>query len=249
MPSAVTAMDSMAGPASTAGRRSSLASTPPNPDAAEPHRFGYIVEIDPRDPQSTPVKHTALGRFTHEGANVRVDDDGTVAVYIGDDERFEYLYKFVARRKYRRGNSAAARRHNLRLLTDGDLYVARFSGNQRPGNDNLGQGAWVPLTLNGKSEVPDMTHEEVLVFTRMAADRVKATPMDRCEDVEPNPRTGKVYVACTNNPDRGADGWPGPDGANPSAGNRNGHVIEITSGQSGERHILRLEPVLGLRRL
>ena len=195
--------------------------------AAEPHRFGYIVEIDPRDPQSTPLKHTALGRFNHEGANVRVDGDGTVAAYMGDDERFEYLYKFVARKKYRRGNSAAARRHNLQLLTDGDLYVARFSGTQRPGNDNLGQGAWVPLTLNGKSEVPGMTHEEVLVFTRLAADRVKATPMDRCEDVEPNPRTGKVYVACTNNPDRGADGWPGPDGPNPRGGNQNGHVIEI----------------------
>jgi uncharacterized protein len=196
--------------------------------AAEPHRFGYIVEIDPRDPQSTPLKHTALGRFDHEGANVRVDDDGTVAAYMGDDERFEYLYKFVARKKYRRGNSAAARRHNLRLLTDGDLYVARFSGTQRPENDNLGQGAWVPLTLNGKSQVPDMTHEEVLVFTRLAADRVQATPMDRCEDVEPNPRTGKVYVACTNNSDRGDDGWPGPDSANPRADNQNGHVIEIT---------------------
>jgi hypothetical protein len=113
------------------------------------------------------------------------------------------------------------------LVASGSLAAAAAC-NQRPGNDNLGQGAWGPLTLNGKSEVPDMTHEEVLVFTRLAADRVKATPMDRCEDVEPNPRTGKVYVACTNNPDRGADGWPGPDGANPRAGNRNGHVIEIT---------------------
>ena len=199
--------------------------------APEPHRFGYIVEIDPRDPGSIPNKHTALGRFKHEGAAVRVDVNGSVAAYMGDDEGFEYLYKFVARKKYSRSSSAAARRRNRRLLTDGDLYVARFSGSQRPGNANLGQGAWIPLTLDGKSAVPGMTHEEVLVFTRLAADRVKATPMDRCEDVKPNPRTGKVYVACTNNPDRGAAGEPGPDAANPRAINKNGHIIEIT-----ERH-------------
>ena len=196
--------------------------------AAEPHRFGYIIEIDPYDPTSTPRKHTALGRFKHEAANIRIDADGAVAAYMGDDERFEYLYKFVAKKKYRPGNSAAARRHNMRLLTEGDLYVARFSGSQRPGNDNLGQGAWIPLTLNGESAVPGMTHDEVLVFTRMAADRVKATPMDRCEDVQPSPQTGKVYVACTNNRDRGLDGEVGPDAANPRERNKNGHVIEIT---------------------
>ena len=197
--------------------------------ANEPHRFGYIVEIDPSDPSSTPRKHTAMGRFKHEGANVRVDRDGTVAAYMGDDERFDYLYKFVAKRKYRPGKSAAARRHNLTLLTEGDLYVARFSGEQRPDGDNLGRGAWVPLVLDGESTVPGMSVDEVLVFTREAADLVKATPMDRCEDVEPNPTTGKVYVACTNNTQRGVTaGKPGPDAANPRAGNKNGHVIELT---------------------
>ncbi len=197
--------------------------------ANEPHRFGYIVEIDPSDPSSTPRKHTAMGRFKHEGANVRVDRDGTVAAYMGDDERFDYLYKFVAKRKYRPGRSAAARRHNLTLLTEGDLYVARFSGEQRPDGDNLGRGAWIPLVLDGESTVPGMTVDEVLVFTREAADLVKATPMDRCEDVEPNPTTGKVYVACTNNTQRGvAAGKPVADAANPRTGNKNGHVIELT---------------------
>jgi secreted PhoX family phosphatase len=196
--------------------------------AAEPRRFGYIIEVDPYNPKSTPRKHTALGRFKHEGANIRVDEDGTVAAYMGDDERFEYLYKFVAREKYRPGNTRAARRHNLRLLTDGDLYVARFSGSQRPNNDNLGQGVWVPLTMNGESAVPGMSHAEVLVFTRMAADRMRATPMDRCEDVQPSPQTGKVYVACTNNRDRGVDGEPAPDAANPREQNKNGHIIELS---------------------
>ena len=92
----------------------------------EPHRFGYIVEIDPSDPTSTPRKHTAMGRFKHEGANVRVDANGTVVAYMGDDERFDYLYKFVARRKFTPGNSARARRRNLGLLEEGDLYVAKF---------------------------------------------------------------------------------------------------------------------------
>jgi uncharacterized protein len=196
--------------------------------AAEPHRFGYIIEIEPYDPKLTPRKHTALGRFKHEGANIRIDAEGTVAAYMGDDERFEYLYKFVAKEKYRPGNSPGARRHNLRLLTAGDLYVARFSGSQQPGNNNLGQGDWIPLTQNGESAVPGMSQDEVLIFTRMAADLVRATPMDRCEDVQPSPQTGKVYVACANNRDRGVDGEPGPDAANPRERNKNGHVIEIT---------------------
>lgn len=196
--------------------------------ANEPHRFGYIVEIDPTDPTSVPRKHTAMGRFKHEGANVRVDDDGTVVAYMGDDERFDYLYKFVAKRKYRPGRSVAARRHNKLLLTEGDLYVARFSGTQKPGNDNLGRGTWVPLTQNGQSVVPGMSTDEVLVFTRLAADIMKATPMDRCEDVEPSLKTGKVYVVCTNNTDRGKAGKPGPDAANPRPLNKDGHIIEIS---------------------
>jgi hypothetical protein len=200
-----------------------------NPEYAnEPHRFGYIVEVDPTDPTSVPRKHTAMGRFKHEGANVRVARDGTVTAYMGDDERFDYLYKFVSSRKFRPGGSAADRRHNLLLLTEGDLYVARFSGAMRPGNANLGQGAWIPLTLNGESAVPGFSHEEVLVFTRLAADVVKPTPMDRCEDVQPNPRGGKVYVACTNNDRRGTGTNPGPDAANPRRENKNGHIIEIT---------------------
>ncbi len=196
--------------------------------ANEPNRMGYIVEIDPYDPDSTPRKHTAMGRLKHEGANVRVDRDGTVVAYMGDDERFEYLYKFVAKRKYREGGSAAARRHNLEILTEGNLYVARFSGQQREDNGNLGTGEWVPLVFDGRSMVPGMSVAEVLVFTREAADAVKATPMDRCEDVQPHPTTGKVYVACTNNVQRGTDGKPVPDAPNPRKLNKDGHVIEIT---------------------
>jgi secreted PhoX family phosphatase len=176
-----------------------------------------------------------MGRLKHEGANVRVGDDGTVVAYMGDDERFDYLYKFVAKRKYRKGSSTTARRHNLQILTEGDLYVARFSGTQRPDGANLGRGVWLPLVLDGESTVPGMSVEEVLVFTREAADAVKATPMDRCEDVEPSPRTGKIYVACTNNTQRGTSGKPGADAANPrptsengGAVNKDGHVIEIT---------------------
>jgi secreted PhoX family phosphatase len=193
----------------------------------EPNRFGYIIEIDPHDPTSTPRKHTGMGRFKHEGANVRVDRNGTVVAYMGDDERFDYLYKFVAKRKYRPGRSAAARRHNMQILTSGDLYVARFSGTMRPDGANLGRGVWIPLILNGRSMVPGMTEAEVCVYTRLAADIVKATPMDRPEDVQPNLKNGKVYMACTNNTDRGKPDKPGPDAPNPRAPNKDGHVIEL----------------------
>ncbi len=94
----------------------------------EPNRFGWIVEIDPMDPHSTPVKHSAMGRLKHEGANVIVADSGHVVAYMGDDERFDYLYKFVSKERHRRGGSRRDRAHNLRLLSEGDLYVARFTG-------------------------------------------------------------------------------------------------------------------------
>lgn len=90
----------------------------------EVNRFGWIVEVDPSDPTSTPVKHTAMGRFKNEGATVRVAADGRVVAYMGDDERFDYIYKFVSAKRYRRGDT----RHNMTLLSEGDLYVAKFTG-------------------------------------------------------------------------------------------------------------------------
>ena len=83
------------------------------------------MEVDPFDPTSTPKKHSALGRFKHEGANVIVGRSGHVVAYMGDDERFDYLYKFVSKNKYRRRPN---RRHNMTLLSEGDLYVAKFTG-------------------------------------------------------------------------------------------------------------------------
>ncbi|WP_171059154.1 MULTISPECIES: PhoX family phosphatase [unclassified Arthrobacter] len=200
----------------------------------EAHRFGYIVELDPMDPTSTPVKHTAMGRFKHEGANVTIAPDGRVVAYMGDDERFDYLYKFVSRDKYVEGN----RNHNKTLLANGDLYVARFTGNSEAeinGTGNVpsdgafdGVGEWLPLTRNGASVIPGMSTEQVLVFTRLAADQAGATKMDRPEDVEPHPVTGKVYVACTNNSDRGRPGREAADEVNPRTQNRDGHIVEIT---------------------
>ncbi|EFL11992.1 twin-arginine translocation pathway signal protein [Streptomyces sp. AA4] len=202
----------------------------------EPNRFGWVVEIDPNDPNSTPVKHTALGRFKHEAANVKITADGRVAVYSGDDERFEYIYKFVSKGKYKKGNSALARRHNSALLDEGTLYVAKFSGNSPGEIDGSGKlpadgefdgtGEWIPLASGDKSFVDGFTAEEVYVFTRQAADRAGATKMDRPEDIEPNPVNGRIYAALTNNSDRGAAGKAAPDEANPRTRNKNGHILE-----------------------
>ena len=187
----------------------------------EVHRFGWIVEVDPDDPTSTPVKHTALGRFKHEGATIRLADDGRAVAYMGDDERFDYIYKFVSRERYRRGD----KRHNMQLLSEGDLYVARFTGDGVEDGEFDGSGVWLPLVVDGTSRVPGMSVEEVCVHTRLAADLVGPTKMDRPEDVEPNPHTGQVYVALTNNTRR----TPGQiDEANPRANNKFGHVIQWT---------------------
>ena len=195
--------------------------------ANEPNRFGWIVEIDPYDPKSTPRKHTAMGRFKHEGANVIVNRDGYVVAYMGDDERFDYLYRFVSREKFRPGGRPSDRRHNLDLLSEGDLSVARFTGDGLEDGVSDGTGQWIPLTENGVSVVPGFSTEEVLVYTRLAADAVQPTKMDRPEDVEPSLRTGRVYVACTNNTDRGKPGKEGPTEPNPRAANKDGHVVEI----------------------
>lgn len=204
----------------------------------EPNRHGWVVEIDPYDPHSTPRKRTALGRFKHEAAEPRLTADGRVALYMGDDERFDYLYKYVSKHAYKKGGSRAAREHNMRLLDEGTLYVAKFTGDspaaEIDGTGKLpsdgefdGSGEWIPLASGDVSHVPGMTAAEVCVFTRLAADKVGATKMDRPEDVEPHPHTGRVYVALTNNSNRGAAGRAAADEANPRNANKHGHVLEL----------------------
>ncbi|WNV92177.1 PhoX family phosphatase [Umezawaea sp. Da 62-37] len=204
----------------------------------EANRFGYVVEVDPFEPGEPPVKHTALGRFKHEGANVIVAPDGRVVAYMGDDERFEYIYKFVTEDRVKPGWSKHARDHNKRLLDSGTLYVAEFTGDSppeeidgsgKPPSDGEfdGSGRWIPLAHNDESFVPGFSAEEVYVFTRAAADSVGATKMDRPEDVEPHPRTRKVYAALTNNTDRGKAGKEGATEVAPRVGNKNGQVLEI----------------------
>ncbi|MER7800043.1 PhoX family protein [Streptomyces parvulus] len=209
----------------------------------EVHRFGYVVELDPYDPESTPRKHTLLGRFKHEAATVRLTWDGRPVVYTGDDERFDYFYKFVGSKRMRHGGSRSAREHNLSLLDEGTLYVAKLSGDspaiEIDGTGKLprdgefdGSGHWIPLvtaTEDGAvSHVEGMSAEEVCVFTRLAGDKVGATKMDRPEDIEPSPQTGKVYVALTNNTNRGVGSNAKPDEANPRNANKHGHVLELT---------------------
>ncbi|WP_030206426.1 PhoX family protein [Streptomyces bikiniensis] len=204
----------------------------------EVHRFGWVVELDPYDPDSTPRKRTALGRFKHEAAQPRLTADGRPVVYMGDDERFDYFYKFVSSKRMKKGSSRAAREHNLTLLDEGTLYVAKLTGDspatEVDGTGKLpndgefdGSGVWIPLATGNVSHVPGMTAEEVYVFTRLAGDKVGATRMDRPEDVEPSPRTGRVYVALTNNTDRGKAGKAGADEANPRNLNKHGQVLEL----------------------
>lgn len=201
----------------------------------EVNRFGYVVEVDPWDPSSTPVKHTALGRFKHEAATIYITSDGTVVAYSGDDERFDYMYKFVSSQKMQDGKSQAAMRHNMTLLDAGTLYVAKLSGNSAGEIDGTGKlpsdgkfdgtGEWVAILRTGEdgkgeSLVDGMSAEEVAVFTRQAGDKVGATKMDRPEDFEANPKSGKVYVALTNNTKRGVDGGAAADEANPGTTTR-----------------------------
>ena len=207
----------------------------------EPFRFGWVVEVDPYDPQSTPRKHTMLGRFKHEGANITIAETGQAVAYMGDDERFDYIYKFVSSGTFDPGKGARARRRNMRLLTSGTLYVARFRGDGTEDGRYDGSGTWIPLTSDTESFVEGMSVSDVLIDTRLAADKVAPTKMDRPEDIEVNPVNGRIYCALTNNSSR--DTQAETDEANPlwqsrtrpslgaplvvQNGNRNGYVLEM----------------------
>ncbi|WP_226629053.1 PhoX family protein [Alloyangia pacifica] len=178
----------------------------------EPHRHGWVTEIDPADPQSTPVKHTALGRFKHENAEMVQAADGRIVVYMGDDERGEFMYKFVSNGTWAEGQPTDG------LLSDGTLYVAKFNDDQ--------SGEWLPLT----PETTGMSLEEILVFSRMAGSKVGATTMDRPEWIAANPLRVEAYCALTNNKNRGLKTNAGGDetpvsGPNPREANHYGQIV------------------------
>jgi secreted PhoX family phosphatase len=185
----------------------------------EPFRFGWGVEIDPFDPTSTPKKRTALGRNKHEGHTSFISPGGQVAIYSGDDERFDYAYKFVTAGTYNPDDRAA----NMDLLDEGTLYVAKF-------NDD-GSGEWLPV-IHGEGGLTEengfASQADIVINTRGAGDILGATKMDRPEDFETDPVGKKVYLVLTNNTQRGTEGKTAADPMNPRDENKFGHIIEIT---------------------
>jgi len=173
----------------------------------EENRFGWIVEIDPMDATQTPVKRTALGRFKHEGIALAIGKGNRIVGYMGDDQRFDYIYKFVSA-----GDWKQMRKQGKSPLDEGKLYVARF-------NDD-GSGDWLELTIDNPVLAARFADQaEVLTFARVAADLLGATPMDRPEWTTVAPDE-TVYCTLTNNSRRTV-----ANAANPLAPNNDGHII------------------------
>ncbi|GAA5314807.1 MAG: PhoX family phosphatase [Candidatus Pelagadaptatus aseana] len=182
----------------------------------EANRFGWVVEIDPYAPDSTAKKRTALGRFKHENAALTLNRDGRAVVYMGDDERGEFIYKYVSDEPYIEGD----RQHNLTLLDKGTLYAARFYDD--------GRGEWLELThgkngLTAANGFPDQNY--ILVFARLAARHVGATTMDRPEWVACHPSLPMVMCTLTNNKHRGVKDQHPLNGVNPRVNNRFGQIV------------------------
>ncbi|MGM8227623.1 PhoX family protein [Cellvibrio sp. ARAG 10.3] len=194
---------------------STLGATAADDYRNEPNTFGWMVEIDPFDPESKPQKRTALGRFGHEGVIFAPAEEGKpIVCYSGDDSTNEYIYKYVSADNY---YAAIAGGY---LLNNGTLYVAKFNED--------GTGDWLPLDINNpdfiakaaEAEVTFADQADVLINTRLAADVMGATKMDRPEWGAVHPDTGEVYFTLTNNSGRTVT-----DAANPRAENRTGHII------------------------
>ena len=204
----------------------------------EMNTFGYVVEIDPYNTQQTLRKRTALGRFAHETCSFAKPVAGKpIVAYMGDDARNEYMYKFVSDALWNPKDATPANRLNAgdKYLDKGTLFAAKFKDD--------GTGEWLELSMNNPiiAANPDFeftSNADVAIFTRLAADAVTATKLDRPEWGGINPRNGEVYFSLTNNSRRTVDGEISVDAANPRAysdmkgsteskGNVNGHIIRL----------------------
>ncbi len=189
-------------------------------DPNEPHRHGWVVEVDPMNPNATPKKRSALGRFKHENAALTINDDGHVVVYLGDDERGEHLYKFISKKKYVAGADS-----NRDLLEEGTLYVAKFTGTEGELN---GTGEWLELTWGKNGLTPENGFPDaasVMIFAREAATQVGATTMDRPEWVAVHPDNQSVFCTLTNNKHRGVKDSQPLNAVNPREKNPYGHIV------------------------
>ncbi len=190
----------------------------------EANQFGYIVEIDPLDPEAPPRKRTALGRFAHEGVwPARMVEGEPLVFYMGDDARFQCIYKFVSAKSYTVHNAGTPLAVGDAYLNEGTLYVARFDIDELT---NVQTGEWIALDMNNQVLV-DAGFDSlasILVNARDAALAVGATPMDRPEWGAVNPQNGEVYFTLTNNTRRTTDQ---KDAANPRGPNPDGHILRI----------------------